>query len=85
MNIHSTEIRMGFSLKSSFAWCGNTSNKSVLSTEGTSVLASSQGEEPTRLDFVKEQDCFHKTFRSLMPLRYISQMWLKLAMGFKSF
>lgn len=71
-NGHSTEIHLVFSLKISFAWCGNTSDNSVLPKEGTSIVASSQGKEPARLGFLKEQDCFHKTFRSLMPLRYIS-------------
>lgn len=38
-NEHSTEMRMVSSLKSSFAWWCNTSNKSVLSIEGTSTGA----------------------------------------------
>ena len=38
-NEHSTKMHTGFSLKSSFAWCGNIPNKSVLPIKCTGVVA----------------------------------------------
>lgn len=87
-NEHSTEMHMGFSPKNLLLGVV-IYEISLFCQQKVPALWLQQplhrGQQSNRLDFVKQRDCFLKTFRSLTLLRCISKRWLKLDSGFRGF